>query len=53
MVTPTGQGIANLATNTSHYCNGCQKDERVVNFKRCSLFTQCQKKHWIEHKKIV
>ena len=43
----------------SCYCNCCQKEERDVNFKRCSACklvyycsTGCQKRHWNNHQTL-
>ena len=47
-----GQGVAHSGKNTFRYCNCCQKEEKDVNFKRCSTCklvyycsTGCQKRH--------
>ena len=56
---PAGQGVAPSVKNTSRYCNCCQKEERNVNFKRCSACklvyycsTECQKRHWNDHQSL-
>ena len=53
---PRGTRSSPFRKNTSRYCNCCQKEEKDVNFKRCSacklvyyFSTGCQKRHWNEH----
>ena len=54
--TAAGQGVAHSGKNTFRYCNCCQKEEKDVNFKRCSTCklvyycsTGCQKRQNEHH----